>query len=188
MSWARVHAWLAIALVSALVIWSVTGLLFHLKPGWDRAYDMLSIDRGGAREELDTAIGPLVRVDGMLAERGPLTEDEARALAVDAVSRSRHRAAYGEPTGTTVTDAAVKVRFSGGPVVTVDRAGAWISQRGPDTDRIDWLYRIHYLQLTGHRSLDRAIAVAGLLLIWAVMIPGGVLFVRRVRRLRVRQG
>ncbi len=187
MSWARLHAWLAIVLVAALVIWSITGLLFHLKPGWDRAYDLLSIDRGGGREELDTAIGPLVRVDGVL-ERDPLTEFEARALAIDAVSRSRHRASYGEPAGATVTDAAVKIRFSGGPVVTVDRAGAWISQRGPDTDRIDWLYRIHYLQLTGHRSIDRAIAVAGLLLIWAVMIPGGVLFVRRVRRLRGRQG
>lgn len=180
----RIHAWCAIVLAIALVVWSVTGLLFHLKPGWSRAYDMLSIERGETREELDTAIGKLVRVGGVL-DRGPLTEDEARTLAVDAVARSRHAAGYGAPVGTTVTDAAVRVRFSGGAVVTVDRAGGWISQRGADTDRIDWLYRMHYLQWTGNRTLDRAIAILGLVLIWIVMIPGVALFVRRWRRLRL---
>ncbi len=181
---ARIHAWCAIVLVIALVVWSVTGLLFHLKPGWDRAYDMLSIERGETREELDTAIGPLVRKGGVL-DRGPLTEDEARTLAVDAVSRSAHARAYGAAVATTVTDATVRVRFSGGAVVSVDRAGGYVSQRGADTDRIDWLYRMHYLQWTGHRSLDRLIAVLGLVLIWVVMVPGVVLFVRRWRRLRV---
>lgn len=179
MTWARVHAWLAIVLVAALVIWSVTGLLFHLKPGWDRAYDMLAIERGG-REELDTVIGPLVRVDGKL-DRAPLTEAEAVALVEDAVSRSRF--AYGKVTRVAVTDATVKVHY-GDVVVTIDRGAGWISQRGADTDRIDWLYRIHYLQFTGNRTVDRAVAVLGLALIWAVMIPGIVLFVRRLRRRR----
>ena len=45
MSWSRVHRWLAVVLVVPLVIWSITGVLFHLKPGWSRAYDMLSAER-----------------------------------------------------------------------------------------------------------------------------------------------
>jgi len=56
-----------------------------------------------------------------------------------------------------------------------------MSQRGHDTDRIDWLYRIHYLQWTGNKTIDRAFAMFGLALIWAVVIPGLVLFIRRMR-------
>ena len=43
--WPRLHRWAAIILVAPLIVWSITGLLFHLKPGWKRAYDMLSIER-----------------------------------------------------------------------------------------------------------------------------------------------
>ena len=57
------------------------------------------------------------------------------------------------------------------------------TQHGADTARIEWLYRIHYLQWTGNRTVDRVLAVLGLALIWAALIPGLVLFVRRVRRL-----
>lgn len=213
--WARVHRWLAIVLVVPLVVWSITGLLFHLKPGWDRAYDQLGVERptpglhlaalaspatieasvGGATitriELFDTTLGPLYRVttangDQLLDAttgrlRSPLSEADARALASDAVSRSQHRASYGEILEANTQGDTIRLRFSGGPTVDVGRTDARISQKGPDTDRIDWLYRIHYLQWTGHRALDRVIAVIGLLLIWAVLLPGLVLFVRRAR-------
>lgn len=210
MSWARAHRWLAIALVVPLVVWSVTGLLFHLKPGWARAYDLLSAERGGplhpgrlvapsvvgdevtSLELVDTVLGPLYRVaaaggaalyDARTgARRSPLPLADAKALALDAVARSPHGAAYGElVTAETRGDAAV-MTFSGGATVEVGLADARMSQRGGDTDRIDWLYRIHYLQWTGNRAVDRVLALAGLALIWAVVIPGLVLFVRRLRR------
>jgi hypothetical protein len=210
MSWVKAHRWLAIVLVSLLVVWSVTGLLFHIKPGWDRAYDQLSVERreslriaeltglqslGGesiSRVELfDTAIGPLYRVrtatgtqlfDAKTGRLRVLTAEEARVLALDAVSRSSHRDAYGAVTDVSVAVTTARVTFAGGPVVELGLHDARASQRGADTDRIDWLYRIHYLQFTGNRSVDRVLAVAGLALIWAVMIPGLVLFVRRFRR------
>lgn len=214
--WARVHRWLAIVLVGPLVVWSITGLLFHLKPGWDRAYDQLSAERGDAglhpgavaslatieaavgaakitRLELfDSVLGPLYRVTTSTGEqlfdaatarqRSPLSVEDSRAIAIDAVARSTHRAAYGEPVDAKATDDTVRVYFAGGPTVEVDRHAARMSQRGADTDRIDWLYRIHYLQWTGKRGLDRVLGVAGLILIWAVFVPGIVLFVRRARR------
>lgn len=210
MSWARIHRWLAIVLVVLLVVWSATGLLFHLKPGWNRAYDQLTAERregelraselvplaslhGAHRIELfDTALGPLYRVtagdETTLVDartgrtRSPLTIDDARALASDAIAHSAYRDDYGDIAGIDATEQTVQVRCAGGPIVEVGRGDARLSQRGPDTDRIDWLYRIHYLQWTGHATLDRLLAVIGLALIWAVMIPGVVLFVKRLRR------
>ena len=175
--WARLHRWLAIGLVAFLVVWSVTGLLFHLKPGWDRAYDMLSVERGKT-ETLDTVVGPLVRTNGRLAT--PLSEADARALALDAIARSPFHADYGEVTSVASVGDVVRVELAHA-TVEVGRDDARIRQHGKDTERIDWLYRIHYLQWTGNPSIDKVLAVLGLALIWAVMIPGLVLFVRRFR-------
>jgi uncharacterized iron-regulated membrane protein len=208
-SWSRVHRWLAVVLVLPLVIWSITGLLFHLKPGWSRAYDMLSAERpldalpavpldalataaGAPAQRLElfgSVLGPLYRVttangtvllDAQLHKRSPLSIDDARALAADAVARSSHHDAYGAIGTAQIAGDTVHVAFANA-VVDVDRESGAISQRGHDTERIDWLYRLHYLSWTGNRTLDKLLAVAGLALIWLVMIPGIVLFVRRRR-------
>jgi uncharacterized iron-regulated membrane protein len=202
-----VHRWLAVVLAVPLVIWSITGLLFHLKPGWSRAYDMLSWERpldqlpaatpdalaaaaGGRIDRLDlagSALGPLYRVtassgsvllDAQLHRRSPLSVEDARTLATDAVARSPYAADYGALRDARIAGRNVRVTFEHADV-DVDRDSAVILQRGRDTDRIDWLYRLHYLSWTGNRTLDKLLASAGLALIWLVMIPGLVLFVRR---------
>ncbi len=190
-------------LVIPLVVWTVTGLLFHLKPGWSRAYDMLDPERPGMVhldrltlpanvthvEAFATAIGPLARVTTDKGDelydldsgtrRSPLSIDVAQALAVDAIKRSKFAASYGDCAKVTSTETSVKLECSDGPTIEVGRNDARISQRGPDTDRIDWLYRIHYLQWTGMKTFDKIFALVGLGLVWLVMIPGIVLFVRR---------
>ncbi|MGE0545630.1 MAG: PepSY domain-containing protein [Kofleriaceae bacterium] len=209
MSWAGVHRWLAIVLVVPLVTWSITGLLFHLKPGWDRAYDMPRVERPGVVataglapltsievnvqkvELFDSALGPLYRVttangtelfDARTAKRrSPLSAEDANLLVRDAVERSPHRAEYGALLDSASTDGELTARFERA-TVTVDRKTARLSQRGDDTDRIDWLYRIHYLQWTNNPAIDRVIAIGGLIWIWAVLLPGLVLFLRRLRR------
>ena len=210
MSWSRVHRYLALVLVVPLIVWSATGLLFHLKPGWSRAYDMLDAEQPLTSTEVTplstvtatvpdvqrvelfgTVIGPLYRlstktgttlVDATTgAKRSPLTEADARSLASDAVVHSREKAAYGEIAKTEVRADVVRFTFSRGPIVEIGREDARISQHGADTDRINWLYRIHYLQWTGKKTLDRVLAGVGLALIWLVMIPGLVLAWRRWR-------
>jgi hypothetical protein len=210
MSWSRVHRYLALVLVVPLIVWSVTGLLFHLKPGWSRAYDMLDAEQPLHSTEVTplstvtapipdvqrvelfgTAIGPLYRlttatgttlVDAMSgAKRSPLTEADARILVTDAVGNSREKAAYGEIAKAEVREGTVRFTYSKGPIVDVGRDDARISQHGADTDRINWLYRIHYLQWTGKKTFDRVLAGVGLALIWLVMIPGLVLAWRRRR-------
>jgi hypothetical protein len=176
--WVRVHRAVAIALVAPLVVWSVTGLLFQLKPGWGRAYDALDVARG-RDETLDTAIGPLHRgASGQLVGRGPLTVDEARALALDAVARSPYRADYGDVLAAASDGEVVRVELEHA-VVEVGRRDARIAQHGGDTARIDWLYRLHYLQWTGVAAIDRVLAIVGLVAIWVAAAAGIVLFVRR---------
>ncbi len=205
----RLHAWLAIVLAVPLICWSVTGLLFHLKPGWARAYEQLSVERDGRlsaaqlaplpptltfdhAELFDTALGPLYRVhqgavttllDAHTARvRSPLGIDDARLLAVDAVSRSRSAADYGAPDSATVGDDVIHVAFAAGRIVDVGRSDASVTQHGADTARIDALYRLHYLQWTGIKTIDRILAVAGLGLIWATVVFGLYLFVTTRRR------
>jgi hypothetical protein len=63
--------------------------------------------------------------------------------------------------------------------VTLDWNRMTLSQRGVDTDRIDWYYRVHYLQWTGVAAVDRVIGGLGLVLIvtlstlgvWIVLRP-----------------
>jgi len=160
MFWVKAHRWLAIVLVTLLVVWSVTGLLFHIKPGWDRAYDQLSVERRDTQLRMEEMTG-LQSLGG-----APITRIELFDTAIGPLYRAR------TATGTELFDART------GRLRVLDANDV----RTPDTDRIDWLYRIHYLQWTGNRSVDRWLAVAGLALIWAVMIPGIVLFVSRLRR------
>lgn len=201
--WPRLHRWAAIALVAPLVVWSITGLLFHLKPGWKRAYDMVSIEQplGTTNvtavsvlppfkrlELFGTALGPMYRLDRKTLidattgqPRSPLSIEDARTLAQDAVARSSQHAGYGAFVDAAAEESTVHVRFANA-VVDVDRASGSLYQHGADTERIDWLYRIHYLKWTGVPSVDRVLAVVGLALIWFAMAAGTVLFVRRWRR------
>jgi uncharacterized iron-regulated membrane protein len=202
--WPRLHRWAAIALVAPLVVWSITGLLFHLKPGWKRAYDMVSIERpleptetkvasfetlSFKRLELfGSAIGPLYRLDGSrlvdartLAPKSPLSIDDAKTLAQDAVAHSSQSAGYGALVDVKADDSTVHVKFANA-TVDLDRASGSVYQHGADTARIDWLYRIHYLKWTNVPRIDRVVSVLGLALIWLAMVAGLVLFVRRYRR------
>jgi uncharacterized iron-regulated membrane protein len=201
--WPRLHRWAAIALVAPLVVWSITGLLFHLKPGWKRAYDMVSIERPltdtnvasvqslppfKRLELFGTALGPMYRLDGSslidahtLKPRSPLSIDDARALAQDAVAQSSQRAGYGALIDAKADDSTVHVQFANA-MVDVDRASGSVYQHGADTARIDWLYRIHYLKWTNIPKVDRVLAVIGLALIWLAMVAGIRLFLRRYRR------
>ncbi len=52
-----------------------------------------------------------------------------------------------------------------GVEVTLDWNRVTLQQKGRDTDRIDRLYKVHYLQWTGVKGIDRALGFAGLSLV-----------------------
>jgi hypothetical protein len=60
--------------------------------------------------------------------------------------------------------------------VTIDWNRLALAQRGADTDRIDFFYKIHYLQWTGVAALDKALGGLGITLVLILSALGARLF------------
>jgi hypothetical protein len=180
-----------------LVGWAVTGAVFFVKPGYAGAYEQLAVRsypldgnmpvRIQAWREarlLKTILGThlLVRTDSGWRNLDPATlrivpvpsPDKLRLLFEDAFTANPDR--YGH----VATQIDASARTTTGVEVTIDWNRLALQQRGRDTDRIDALYRIHYLQWTGQKALDRVLGLLGLLLIVTLAYLGVRLaFVRR---------
>ena len=95
-----------------------------------------------------------------------LTEEEIKKLLLDAFSANPQR--YGQVStiegGTVTTTTNVRVALNWNRLS--------LQQTGKDTERIDWLYKIHYLQWTGVKWLDRILGMLGLALIVILSVLG----------------
>jgi hypothetical protein len=177
--------------------WAITGAIFFLKPGYAGAYDSLQVKSYPLESEtrvradpswlevrlLKTTLGGhlLVRTAQGWQHLEPQTlmpkpapgEEEMRSLLNDAFSVNPQR--YGQIVaveGNTVkTDTGVQAKLNWKTMS--------LTQRGKDTDRIDFFYKIHYLQWTGIESLDKVLGGIGIALILALSLLGAILFFRR---------
>lgn len=191
------HRVLGIILLLPFFGWALTGLVFFIKPGYKGAYEVLSpktypLDRAVTINPdsswlefrcFKTILGEhlIVRTDAgwshlNLADGRPKvkpSEDEFRTLLKDAFSANPER--YGSVSrvsgDTASTDTGVQV--------TVDWNRLSLQQRGRDTDRINLLYKVHYLQWTGVTAVDRVVGIVGLLMVMALTVLGAQLAIRR---------
>lgn len=182
-----------------LIGWAVTGAIFFLKPGYNGAYETLLVKTYPFEAEqkitpdpawlemrfVKTIVGEhlLARTSNGwlhynprdLQSRNDPSSDEVRALVSDALSSSSNPTRYGHivsvQDGNVVTDTGIRIELDWGRLA--------LSQRGPDTDRLDTLYKIHYLQWTGMKSVDRLIGALGILLVFSLSVLGASLFFRR---------
>jgi hypothetical protein len=192
------HRIIGIVLLLPFFGWAVTGIIFLIKPGYEGAYEVLSLKTypldGAVPVRPDpawpefryfrTVLGDhlVARTDsGWLhlnpadgKPRGAPAGDEIRLLLEDAFSANTCR--YGSVSAvsgdTAVTDTGVKI--------TMDWKRLYLQQRGRDTERIDLLYKVHYLQWTGFRSADRIIGLIGIVLVLALTILGAALAIKRI--------
>jgi hypothetical protein len=190
------HKMIGIVLVLPLIGWAATGAIFFVKPGYGGAYETLAVKtypmaggevarvQPGWREArlVRTVLGPhlLVRSEAGWRNMDPVSlqplpipgEEGLTRLFTDAFTAHPDR--YGKIVRlvdrTAVTDTGVEV------VLDWDRLT--LQQRGRDTARIDALYRIHYLQWTGHKTADKWVGGIGLLLLVALSGLGVRLAVR----------
>lgn len=184
------HRVIGLVLLLPFFGWALTGLVFFVKPGYEGAYEALtpktyplerSVTINPAPGWLEfryvrTALGDhlLVRTDAGWTHLNPAdmrtrekpSEDEIRTLLNDAFTANPGR--YGKVArvlgDTASTDTGVEV--------TVDWKRLSLQQRGRDTDRIDLLYKVHYLQWTGAPVVDRIVGITGIVLLLTLTILG----------------
>jgi len=194
----RVHTWVGLTLFVPLLAWASTGIVFLVKPGYAGAYEMLSIKTYPVSEaaasanaapqswdeirRLRTILGDHLLVRSgqswqqldpqSLAPRQEPSADDVRRLIADAVTQNAAR--YGELSTVDGLQAQTTTRVA----ITLDWNRLSLSQHGEDTEWIDFLYRIHYLQWTRIDAIDRVLGVAGIVLIFALSGLGVVLWRR----------
>ncbi|HVF91475.1 MAG TPA: hypothetical protein VNH22_15530 [Blastocatellia bacterium] len=174
--------------------WAITGAVFFFKPGYAGAYEYLQPRTYPMGEGLSlradsswlevrylrTILGDhlLVRTEDGWSHLDPASlrarslpgDDQVRALLADAFSKNPER--YGRVSSIEGS----KALTSTGVQVSLNWAQMSLSQKGPDTDRIDLLYKIHYLQWTGSPIADRVIGMTGIALVLTLTGLGVRLF------------
>jgi hypothetical protein len=191
------HRIIGLVMLLPLIGWAITGALFFLKPGYSDAYETLQVKAYPYETEvrflpdpswIETRFVRTILGEHLLARTSegwlhldprsfrPLPEpsaEDVRALVDDAISQ--HSARYGRIVSVTGSAAITDTRIR----IEVDWKRLALSQRGPDTDRIDAFYRVHYLQWTGSKSIDRVLGAIGILLLFALSGLGARLFFSR---------
>ena len=196
----RIHRVVGLVMLLPLLGWAATGAIFFIKPGYEGAYDLLAVKTYPIDRPVSIAPQPdwteiryvktilgehvLARstpgwqhLDAQtLAAKPAPSPDEVRTLVQDALGRNPSR--YGR----VLTIDGMTVTTDTGVRVTLDWTRLTLSQRGRDTDRIDWYYKVHYLQWTGISSVDRVLGAIGLALLVTLSALGAWIFVSGSRR------
>ncbi|MEX1139968.1 MAG: hypothetical protein WEB33_11825 [Bacteroidota bacterium] len=186
----RLHKFIGLALLLPFLGWILTAFIFYFKPGYDEAYASLQFRTYPLENVVILPVNPdwlevrsfrtilgihlCVRTVNGWSQFDPVTlesrpepaDDELKVLLTDAFSSNPDR--YGSiasmSKGEVVTTTGVRISLN------------WqrmsVYQRGSDTDLIDLMYRIHYLQWTGIETVDKILGPLGLLLVLVLGILG----------------
>jgi hypothetical protein len=193
----RLHRVIGVAMLLPFAGWAMTGFVFFVKPGYGGAYEALTIKtyplehavtiapRPDWREfrVLRTVLGThlLVRTDAGWQHLRADTLQPAAAPDPSAVRTLIGDAFADNPAryGHVVAVRGATVETDTGARVTLDWNHLQLQQRGRDTDWIDALYRVHYLQWTSVPTLDKILGFTGLTLLLALTAFGATLAFRR---------
>jgi hypothetical protein len=188
------HRIIGLVMLLPLAGWAVTGAVFFLKPGYSGAYELLQIKTYPLEANITMQTEPswtearfvkTILGEHLLARtaRGwlhldprtlqPMAEpsaDDVEELVTDAFSVNPER--YGRVASiegnNITTDTGVRIEMDWNRLA--------FTQSGKDTDRLDTLYKIHYLQWTGINTVDKVLGGLGILLILVLSLLGARLF------------
>lgn len=185
----KAHRWMGALLILPFFAWAITGMIFFIKPGYGKAYASLTLqtlplepvsipDYQGASQIrlLRTALGYSLFVSDKqgLRHLDPLTgqlkpkpnKEEFLKLLNPAIAADPERYGTVETVDglTAVTSTGVKIKLNWNNLR--------FSQYGTDTKRIDWFYKVHYLQWSGNKEIDKFLGMAGLILLIGMALTG----------------
>ena len=193
----KLHKITGLILVLPMLAWTITGLIFFIKPGYQGAYEQLSIKTYPLSASLvvipkkewrevrliHSILGEhlLVKLDNKTVHLDPVSlavkaipsEQELKTLLRDAFSRNNER--YGD----ILSVNGLSAKTTTGVEVKLDWANLRLSQSGQDTQLINQLYKIHYLQWTGHKTVDQFLGVLGLILLILLTFLGVRLYIKK---------
>lgn len=180
-----------------MIGWTLTGIIFFIKPGYGDAYKQLAVKTYPIEKSItiapqsdwqeirlvQTILGKhiLVKVNGSVQHLDANSfmptqlpsEDALKTLIDDAISHNRTRygkvLSYSDGLAQTTT----------GVEVTLDWQSLRLSQKGGDTQLINTLYKIHYLQWTSNSVLNQILGIAGLILLFSLTVLGIRLTIKR---------
>lgn len=188
------HRVIGLVMLLPFIGWALTGAFFFLKPGYAGAYEILQVKTYPIENNIALQPDPswteirLIKTalgEHLLAKtakgwinldpqtRTPKPEpsaDDLEALLVDAFSSNPGR--YGK----VVSISGRRATTDTGVQIQLDWNRLSLSQTGKDTDRIDALYKIHYLQWTGIAGVDKILGALGLVLVLGLSLLGARLF------------
>jgi hypothetical protein len=168
----------------------MTAFIFYFKPGYDEAYGSLQVKTYPIEQAVLLPSNPAwlevrhfrtnlgnhlcVRTNDGWSQIDPLTleprpqpgEAELKSLLEDAFSDNPSRYESVRSVSNEGAETTTGVR------VMLDWNRMSLYQRGADTDLIDLMYRIHYLQWTGISAIDKVLGPLGLLLVLVLSVLG----------------
>lgn len=192
----RLHKVLGLLMLLPILGWVVTGVLFFIKPGYQAAFAPLTVKTYPLDAEL--RIQPandwqeLTLLHTVLGHH-LLVKQQDKRLHLDAISLQPFTATL-EQTTLLVNEAIAEnpERYgrlaewdgsqgltSTGVVINLDWQQLILRQLGPDTQRINSWYKIHYLQWTPFKAVNDVLGIIGLGLLLLLSLCGGWLYWQR---------
>ncbi|TWX68281.1 PepSY domain-containing protein [Colwellia sp. C1TZA3] len=193
----KLHRLIGLILVLPMLGWTLTGLVFFIKPGYQGAYEQLSVKHHPLSQVLsvipkknwqevrlvNTVLGTHLLVKSShkvehldpvsLLEKPVPTSLQFTTLLNDAFSDNKTR--Y----GTIESVNGLSAQTNTGVKVTLDWQTLKLSQTGQDTQLINLLYQIHYLQWTPFKGINQVLGIFGLLLLISLTVLGVRLYIKQ---------
>jgi hypothetical protein len=186
----RIHRIIGLLLVLPIIGWTFTGIIFFIKPGYQAAYDQLTVKTYPLEKSFVISISKewtevkiiktilgyhlLVKTDNGFKHLDPITfepkpppiEAELNSLLNDSFSNNSER--YGH----VISNEGFKVLTSKAIEVTLNWERLVLRQKGEDTKLINMLYKIHYLQWTPFKGINKYMGIMGLILLMTLTVFG----------------
>ena len=198
----QIHKVIGLFLVLPMIGWIFTGLIFFIKPGYQAAYDQLSVKTYPLEKSfvipankkwkeirlLKTILGYhlLVKTDNGFEHLDPISLQPKALPHVEEINLLLHDSFLNNSDryGYVITNDGLKANTSKEIEVTLNWQQLTLRQKGQDTRLINALYKIHYLQWSPFEYINQLLGIVGLLMLMTLTTFGIKLYIsgRKINR------
>ena len=193
----KLHKLIVLILVLPMLGWTFTGLVFFIKPGYQGAYEQLSVktyplsqpitiipqDNWQEVRVVKTVLGEhlIVKANNKSQHLDPTTllaMPEPTTLQLETLINDAftdNQARYGD----IISTDGLTAKTNTGVEVVLNWSSLRLSQQGQDTQLINLLYQVHYLQWTPFKELNQVVGIFGLILLISLTVLGVRIYLKQ---------